>query len=61
MSGLVVHTNTSLGLLFPSMFDAMSYREGGRKTKGMKEGRKEESVRWEGKGEEEGDRKMGYR
>lgn len=28
LSGLVVHTNTSLGLLFPSMFDAMSCRDG---------------------------------
>ena len=27
-SGLVVHTNTSLGLLFPSMFDAMSWGRG---------------------------------
>lgn len=38
LSGLVVHTNTSLGLLFPSMFDAMSYREGGQENK-RREGR----------------------
>lgn len=27
LSGLVVHTSTSLGLLFPSVFDAISCRE----------------------------------
>lgn len=52
LSGLVVHTNTSLGLLFPSMFDAMSCRGG---DKGHKERRMNE------KGEGEGDRETGCR
>lgn len=48
LSGLVVQTNTSLGLLFPSMFDAMSCR---RETAEVKEwtgltGRYGGSVAW---------------
>lgn len=37
LSGLVVQTSTSLGLLFPSVFDAMSCRESrGRVRKGLR-------------------------
>lgn len=38
LSGLVVQTNTSLGLLFPSMFDAMSCRGGDGRNGGLKKG-----------------------
>lgn len=38
LSGLVVHTSTSLGLLFPSMFDAMSCRDGNGQHGGLKGG-----------------------
>lgn len=63
LSGLVVHTNTSLGLLFPSMFDAMSCRERNAQYEGFMRGEcKVRKRKWKEKkrtkGEGKGDRKM---
>lgn len=57
LSGLVVHTNTSLGLLFPSVFDAMSCKEGNGQCEGLTyEGKAKEKRLTEGQEVEEGKR-----